>query len=76
MTLEIMCTDLRDFRTKSVGAASKNCFAKIGLMVALEEGHVRNQVEVVVWHVRSVCAKFGMDRGSGSGDKRRAKSVM
>ena len=28
MTLEILCTDLRDFRTKSVGAVSKNVFYK------------------------------------------------
>ena len=26
MTLEILCTDLRDFRAKSVGAVSKNVF--------------------------------------------------
>ena len=26
MTLEILCTDLRDFRTKSVGAVFKNVF--------------------------------------------------
>ena len=28
MTLEILCTDLRDFRAKSVGAVSKNVFYK------------------------------------------------
>ena len=26
MTLEIVCTDLRDFRAKCVGAVSKNVF--------------------------------------------------
>jgi hypothetical protein len=31
--------------------------------------------EVVVCQPRSVCAKFGMDRGNGGGDKSRAKSV-
>ena len=32
-------------------------FAQICLMVALEKGHVRNQVlEVVIGHPRSVCA--------------------
>ena len=28
MTLEILCTALRDFRAKSVGAVSKNVFCK------------------------------------------------
>ena len=36
MTLEILCTALRDFRAKSVGAVSKMCFAKISPMVALD----------------------------------------
>ena len=35
MSVDILCTDLRDFRAKSVGAVSKNVFEKIGLMVAL-----------------------------------------
>ena len=35
MTLDILCTALRDFRAKSVGAVSKNVFEKIGLKVAL-----------------------------------------
>ena len=43
MTLEILCTDLCDFRAKSVGAVSKKVFAQIGLTVALKEGHVRNE---------------------------------
>ena len=34
-SVDILCTDLRDFRAKSVGAVSKNVFEKIGLMVAL-----------------------------------------
>ena len=42
MTLEILCTDLCDFRAKSVGAVSKNVFTKSVLMVALEGDHVRN----------------------------------
>ena len=41
------------------------CFANIGLMVALEGTNVRKQ-EVVICHPRSVCAKFGIDRGNGS----------
>ena len=35
MIVDILCTDLRDFRAKSVGSVSKNVFEKIGLMVAL-----------------------------------------
>ena len=30
----------------------------------------------MIFHPRSVCAKFGIDRGTGSGDKSRAKSVI
>jgi len=46
------------------------CFARMGLMVALEDGNV----EVVVWLARSVCVcgKFGMDRVNGGGDMSRA----
>ena len=43
MTLEIPCIALHDFRLKSVGMVSKMCFAKICLMEAQEESHVRNQ---------------------------------
>ena len=35
MSVDILCTDLRDFRAKSVGAVSKNVFEKNGLKVAL-----------------------------------------
>ena len=35
MSVDILCTDLRDFRPKCVGAVSKNVFEKIGLKVAL-----------------------------------------
>ena len=35
MSVDILCTDLRDFRAKSVGAVSKNVFERIGLMGAL-----------------------------------------
>ena len=35
MSVDILCTDLRDFRAESVGAVSKNVFEKIGLKVAL-----------------------------------------
>ena len=46
-------------------------------MVALEEGHVRNEVGGcdLACNIRSdcVCKKMYMDRGNGSGDKSRAK---
>ena len=35
MSVDILCTDLRDFRAKSVGVVSKKVFEKTGLMVAL-----------------------------------------
>ena len=35
MSVYKLCTDLRDFRAKSVGVVSKKVFEKIGLMVAL-----------------------------------------
>ena len=35
MSVDILCSDLRDFRAKIVGAVSKNLFKKIGLKVAL-----------------------------------------
>ena len=34
---------------------------------------LRGSLEVVVWQVRSVCAKFGMDGGNGCGDMSRTK---
>ena len=37
MTLEILCTALRDFRPKSVRAVSKNAFCKNWPMVAQED---------------------------------------
>ena len=76
MTLEILCTDLCDFRAKSVGAVSKNVFCK-----NWPHGGARRRqcekagLEVAICHPRSVCAKFGIDRGNGCGDKGRAKSV-
>ena len=44
------------------------CLPKISLVVALEGAHVRKGLEVVIWHSRSLCAKFGIDRGSGGRD--------
>ena len=35
MSVDILCSDLRDFRAKFVGVVSKKVFEKIGLMVAL-----------------------------------------
>ena len=56
------CTVLRDFRKRSVVAVSKkkSPFDISGL-------------DVVIWHPRNVCAKFGIDRGNGSRDKGRQK---
>ena len=72
MSVDILCTDLRDFRANIVGAVSKNVFCKNRPHgSAIEEGLVRN--EVVVWQPRSVCAKFGMDRGNDDRDMSRAK---
>ena len=34
---------------------------------------LRGSLVVVVWQVKSVCAKFGMDGGNGCGDMSRAK---
>ena len=48
---------------------AKMFVARIGLMVALEGAHVRNQV--VIWHPMRVCAKFGSDRVNGCRDKSR-----
>ena len=66
MTLEILCTDLCDFRAKSVGAVSKNVFYKKRPDGGARGGPCeKSGLEVVIWHPRSVCAKFGMDRGNG-----------
>ena len=35
----------------------------------------KSGAEVVICQPRSVCAKFGMDRGNGARDKSRGKSV-
>jgi len=43
MTLEILCTDLCDFRAKSVGAVSKNVFCKNWPYGGARGGHVRKQ---------------------------------
>ena len=40
---------------------------------ARREACEKSGLEIVIWHVRSVCAIFGMD--TGNGDKSRAKSV-
>ena len=75
MTLEILCSALRDCRAKSVGAVSKNVFRKNRPDGVARRGPCKKWVEVVICHPRSVCAKFGMDRGNGAGDKSRGKSV-
>ena len=76
MTLEILCTDLCDFRAKSVGAVSKNVFNKKRPGGGTRGGpYEKAGLEVVICHPRSVCAKFGIDRGNGSGDKSWGKSV-
>ena len=71
-----MCIALRDFRAKSVGAVSKNVFCKNLPYGGAREGPCeRAGLEVVICHLTSVCAEFGIERGNGSGDKSRAKSV-
>ena len=60
MTLEILCTDLFDFRPKSVGEVSKNVFCKNRPDVGVKSG--------LICHPRSVCAKFGIDRSNNFED--------
>ena len=76
MTLEILCSDLCDFRAKSAGAVSKNVFCKSLLYGGARGGPCEKAgLEVVIYHPRSVSAAFGIDRSNGSGDKSREKSV-
>ena len=76
MSVEILCTALRDFRAKSVGAVSKNVFCKNRPDGGARRGACEESgAEVVICHPRSVCAKFGIDRANGGGDKSRGKSV-
>ena len=66
-SLEILCrpTDLCDFRIKSVGAVSKNVFDKKRPGGGARGGPCeKSGLEVVIWHPRSVCAKFSIDRGN------------
>ena len=45
------------------------CLTKIGLVVALEGAHVRNQAGGCDLAPKEcVCAKVGIDRGNGHGD--------
>ena len=70
MTLEILCADLRDYRANSAGAVSKNVFCKDQPCGGTREGPCEKAgLEVVTCHPRSVCAKFSIDRGNGSGDR-------
>ena len=69
MTLEILCTNVRDFRAKSVGAVSKNVFCKNRPYGGARGGPGEKAgLEVVICHPRSVCAKFSIDKGNGCGD--------
>ena len=40
MTGERVCTNVCDFRAKSVEAVSKTCLTEVGLVVALEGAHL------------------------------------
>ena len=64
MAVEILSTDLHEFWTKSLGVLSKNVFCKSWPHDGARVGPCEKAgLEVVIWHPRSVCAKFGMDRG-------------
>ena len=72
-----MCIDLCTSWAKSVGAVSKNMYYKKRHDGGARGGPCeKSGLEVMIWHPRSVCAKFTMDRSNGCGDKGRAKSVM
>ena len=74
MTSEILCTELRDFRPKSIGAVFKNVFCTNRPHGGARRGAC--QTSASDWASKEcVCAKFGIDRGNGSGDNSRAKSV-
>ena len=67
-------TDWRDFRAKSVGSVSKNVLHKNRPHGGARGGPCEKAgVKLVISLPWSVCAKFGIDRGNGCGDKSRAK---
>ena len=56
MTLEMACTDLRNFRAKTVGAVFKNVFDKKRPMMALEGAHMRMQ-GILGFGTQGVCVQ-------------------
>ena len=68
--MDRLCTNFRDFRAKSVGVVSKNVFDKGGPGGGARGGPCEKAgLEVVIYPPRSVCAKFGVDRVNGRGDR-------
>ena len=58
-----------DFRTKSVRAVSKSVFDSNRPGGGARGGpYEKSGLEVVIWHPRTVCARFGIDRGNSRGD--------
>ena len=69
MTLERLCTNFRDFRAKSVGVVFQNVFDKGRPGGGARGGPCeKSGLEVVIWHPRCVCVKFGVNRVNGRGD--------
>ena len=68
ITVEILSTNLHEFRTKSVGAVSRNMFCENqphgGATTGLCEKY---GAEVQNFHAGSVCAKLERDRTNGAG---------
>ena len=69
MTIEILCTDLRDFWINSEGVISKRLFYISRPTGGAIKGPCEKcGAEVLKWHPGSVCAKFGRDRANCAGD--------
>ena len=69
MTIEILCTDLRDFGTKSVGVLSKNVFCTNRPPGGAITGPCEKfGAEVLLWYPGNVCAQFGCEQANGAGD--------
>ena len=69
MTMEILCTDLRDVWIKSVGVTFKNVFSRNGPHGGAITGLAgKFGAEVRPWYPGSVCGTFGSDRTSDTGD--------
>ena len=69
LTLEILCTDLCDFRAKSVGTVSKNVLCKNRPNGGARRGLCEKcGTEVQHCYPGSACAKLDRDRAYGGGD--------